>query len=98
MKLLTIFISSDLQDEVSRIISEAQVECYVRLGEAQGISHRCKGSLGDSMPWEAAVLMIAGESEQLENLAENIETTVKNKEFEPCLRMMLTPVDRVWMH
>ena len=98
MKLLTIFISSDLQDEVSRLISEAQVDCYVRLGEAYGISHRCKGSLGDDMPWEASVLMIAGEEEQLESLAENIATTVKNKEYEPCLRMMLSPVDKVWMH
>ncbi len=98
MKLLTVIISSDLLDEVSRLISRAQIDCYVRLAEAYGISHRCKGSLGDDMPWEASVLMIAGESEQLESLAENIEAAIKSKDYQPCLRMMLSPVDRVWMH
>ncbi len=42
--------------------------------------------------------MIAGESEQLESLAENIEAAIKSKDYQPCLRMMLSPVDRVWMH
>jgi hypothetical protein len=98
MKLLTILISSDLQDEVSRLISEAEVDCYVRLGEAYGISKRCKGSLGNNMPWDAGVLMVAGEQEQLEQLADNIEAAVRSRDYEPCLRMMLSPVDRVWMH
>jgi hypothetical protein len=97
MKQLTILISSDLQDEVSRLISDMNVDCYVRLGEAYGISHRCKGSL-DDMPWEASVLMVAGEQEQLEMLADNIQTAIRKKDYEPCLRMMLNPVDRVWMH
>ncbi len=98
MKLLTILISSDLQDEVSRLIAEMEIDCYMRLGEAYGISHRCRGSLGNNMPWDAAVMMVAGEREQLEQLADNIESSVRSKEYEPCLRMMLSPVDRVWMH
>jgi hypothetical protein len=98
MKLLTILISSDLKEEVSEIIADHDVDCYVRIGEAYGISHRCKGSLGDDMPWEARVVMVAGVEEQLVKLAEAVETAVQAKEYKPCLRMMLSPVDRVWMY
>lgn len=98
MKLLTVIISSDLQDEVGRIISDMNVDCYVRVGESYGISHRCKGSLGDNMPWEAAVLLVAGEEAQLTELAGKIKAAVQEMDYEPCLRMMLSPVDRVWMH
>ena len=98
MKLLTIIISSDLKEEVGEIIAEHDVDCYVRIGETYGISHRCKGSLGDDMPWEARVLLVAGEEEPLVKLAESIQEAVKGKEFEPCLRMMLSPVDRIWLH
>ncbi|MBW7996385.1 MAG: hypothetical protein FVQ81_07440 [Candidatus Glassbacteria bacterium] len=98
MKLLTVIISSDLTDEVGELISAMDVDCYVRIGESYGISHRCKGSLGDNMPWEAAVLLVAGEEELLVELADNIRAAVQSKDYEPCLRMMLSPVDRVWMH
>jgi hypothetical protein len=98
MKLLTILVSSDMKDEVSQIISEHNIDCYVRIGEAYGISHRCKGSLGDDMPWEARVIMVAGTEEQLVALAEAVEKLFHSKDYNPCLRMMLSPVDRVWMY
>jgi hypothetical protein len=98
MKLLTVILASDMQDEISDLISDMDVDCYVRIGEAYGISHRCTGSLGNDMPWEAAVLLIAGTEEHLTKLAERIEELSQDKEYKPCLRMMLSPVDRVWMY
>ena len=98
MKLLTMIFASDLKEEISEIISQHDIDCYVRIGEAYGISHRCKGSLGDDMPWEARVVMVAGVEEQLVKLAEAVEVFVQSKDYQPCLRMMLSPVDRVWMY
>lgn len=99
MKLLTIIISSDLEHEVADIISSHEVDCYVKLSEAYGISHRCEGVgvIGENMPWEGRVLMLAGEQEGLEKLAEEIKQKVFARDYKPCLRMMLQPVDKVWM-
>ncbi|MEA1996272.1 MAG: hypothetical protein U9N45_01470 [Gemmatimonadota bacterium] len=96
MKLLTILISRDLDIEVEDIISEMNIDCYVKITEAYGISHRCEGTIGKNMPWDASVLMIAGERDKLEKLAENIQDKIMSRPYKPCLRMMLQPVDKIW--
>lgn len=97
MKLLTIIVSRDLDHEVEDIISGMNIGCYVKFSESYGISHSEKEIISEDLPWEAAVLIINGEEEDLERLAEKIQTHLKDKPFKPCLRMMLTPVDKVWM-
>ena len=97
MGLLTIIVSQDMDHEIADMISDANVDCYVKLPGAYGISHRCESTIGDDMPWDATLMMIAGEKADLEKLAGNIQKKMAEKEFKPCLRMMLTPVDRVWM-
>ena len=96
MKQLTIIISQDLEGEVQELISEANVDCYVKQPDAYGISHRCKSTIGDNMPWEATLLILGGEEKLLVELADKIKASMANKEYTPCLRMMLTPVDRLW--
>ena len=97
MKMLTVIISRDLGHEVEDIISRMKIDCYVQLTEAYGISHACRDTIGENMPWEASVLMIAGEGEKLEALAEQIKTKVESHTFKPCLRMMLSSADKVWV-
>jgi len=97
MKLLTIIVSRDLSHEVEDIISSLLVDCYVQFPDAMGISHSCKGMIGDNMPWEASVLMASGEAEALENLAEKIQAHFAAKPYKPCLRMMLSAVDKAWV-
>ena len=96
MKMLTVIISRDLGHEVEEIISQMKIDCYVQLNEAYGISHACKDTIGENMPWEASVLMIAGEDDTLESLAERIKTQVESHTYKPCLRMMLSSADKVW--
>ena len=98
MKLLTVIVASDMQEEISELIAEMEIDCYVRIGESYGVSHRCTGSIGNDLPWEASVLLIAGTEEHLVRLAENIEQLTQSKEYKPCLRMMLQPLDKVWMY
>lgn len=97
MKLLTIIVSRDLTHEIQDIISSLLVDCYVQLPDALGISHSCKGMIGDNLPWEASVLMVSGEAGVLENLAEKIQAHIAAKQYKPCLRMMLTGVDKAWV-
>ncbi|HLA40329.1 MAG TPA: hypothetical protein VJ417_10040 [Candidatus Glassbacteria bacterium] len=97
MKVLTIIISSDLEHEVAEIISDHNLDCYVKLSEAYGISHRCEGTIGDDLPWEASVLIVAGEQPTLEKLADSILERTRQKDYKPCVRMMLQPVQKVWM-
>ena len=98
MKLLTILTSKDMDSEVEREIDRYDnITCYVKLTEAEGISHRCKQTLGENMPWEAVVLMVTGEEKELVELAESVKARLESHDFKPCLRMMLSPVDKVWM-
>ncbi|MFH1071580.1 MAG: hypothetical protein V1794_18315 [Candidatus Glassbacteria bacterium] len=97
MKVLTIIISSDLEHEVADLISAHNVDCYVKLSEAYGISHRCEGTIGDNLPWEAVVMMVAGEESLLEKLADEIKKRTGQKDYKPCVRIMLQPVEKVWM-
>ncbi|MEA2062072.1 MAG: hypothetical protein U9P14_00115 [Gemmatimonadota bacterium] len=97
MKLLTIITSRDMEGEIEDLLSKAETDCYVKMPEAYGINHRCQGMIGDSLPWDATVLMVAGEQEKLERLAGDIKRIGTSKTYKPCLRMMLSPVDKVWM-
>lgn len=97
MKLLTIIISSDLEDEIGHLLSEKNVDCYVKLTEAYGISHSCESTIGENMPWEGTVVLVSGEEGKLEEIAEAIQEKVKAKDYKPCLRMMIQPVDKVWV-
>jgi len=97
MKLLTILLSADLEPEVSDLVSAADIDCYVKQPNAYGVSHRCEGTIGDEMDWDAVLMMIAGKGADLEDLAGKIQAKMSEKEYKPCLRMMLSPVDKVWM-
>ena len=97
MELLSIILSSDLEQEISEMIADANIDCYVKLTDAYGVSHRCEGTLGDDMDWDANLMMITGEKAPLVDLAEKISKKMSEKEYKPCVRMMLTPVDKVWM-
>ncbi|MCE5272633.1 hypothetical protein LLH00_15235 [bacterium] len=97
MKMLTIIVSRDLSHEVEDIIAGQHVDCYAQFPDALGISHSCKGMLGDNLPWEASVMLVSGEDDALEALAEAIQAHVASKPFKPCLRMMLSAVDKAWV-
>ena len=97
MEMLTVIVSRDMEHEIADIVSDADIDCYVRLPDAYGISHACEGTIGEEMAWDATLMMITGEKKALEKLAEKIKQEMSKKEFKPCLRMMLTPVDKVWM-
>jgi len=97
MKLLTIIISSDLEDELDHLLAGKDVDCYVKLTEAYGISHSCEGMVGENMPWEATVFLVSGEQSALEQIAETIREKVNAKDYKPCLRMMIQAIDKVWI-
>ena len=96
MELLTIILSQDLEHEIADIVSDADIDCYVKLPDAYGVTHRSESTIGDEMDWDATLMMITGEKADLERLAGKIQKRMAEKEFKPCLRMMLTPVDKVW--
>ena len=96
MKMLTIIISSDLEEHVDKILTDMDVECYVKQSGAYGISRRCKGIFGDDLPWDATMFTVAGEAKDLEQMAKKILEREYHKEYKPCLRMMMTPVEKVW--
>ena len=97
MELLSIILSRDLEHEISDMVADADIDCYVKLPNAYGVSHRCEGTIGDEMDWDATLMMITGEKAPLVDLAEKINKSMSEKEYKPCVRMMLSPVDKVWM-
>jgi len=96
MELLTIILSQDLEHEIADMVSDADIDCYVKLPDAYGVTHRSESTIGDEMDWDATLMMITGEKADLEQLAGKIQKRMAEKEFKPCVRMMLTPVDKVW--
>ena len=96
MKQLTIFCSRDLEDRVVSALDRAKVDAFLRVGEATGNRFRSAGQVPRLMTWEAVLFLVPMISEEgLGAIVDELEAYAGACEIEPCLRIVVSPVDRV---
>lgn len=91
---LTIYFSSDLEGEVLNALDEAQVDAFLRLGEATGHRFLPPGEIPRTLTWDAVVLVVPVATEaQAGAVAEFLAARAGDCEADPCLRITTCPVE-----
>jgi hypothetical protein len=94
MKQLTIFCSRDEETRVVAALDAAGVEGYLRVGSATGNKFLEAGRVPRTMSWEAAMFVVpALPEERARAVVQTLGDYARDCEIEPCLRMVLSPVD-----
>ncbi len=96
MKQLMIYCSRDLEDRVVAALDAAGVEGFLRVGEATGNKFQPPALLPRTMTWEAALFVAPAAAEQkVEQIIAELESYAGACEVRPCLRMVVSAVERV---
>lgn len=96
MKQLSVFVSRDLESHVVQALDHAGVDAYLRVGDATGVRFTAPGQLPRTVSWEAAWFVVpAAEEATVQTVVDELRGFAGTCEFEPCLRMVVIPVDEV---
>ena len=96
MKQLTVFASEDLEDRVVAAFDHAGIDAYMRIGEATGVRFSAPGQLPRTMTWAATLFLVpAAERDSIDRVITELRQYAGTCEIEPCLRMVVAPVDEV---
>ncbi len=96
MKQLAIYCSRDLEDRIVRTLDRAGLEGYLRVGNATGHKFRPGRELPGTVAWEAVLLVAPAVPEQLvDTIAAELEQYAGSCEVRPCLRLVVSSVERV---
>lgn len=96
MKQLTIFCSRDEESRVITALDRAGIEAYLRVGAATGNKFLEPGKIPRTMTWEAVMMVVPGAPEEkIRVVRGELGEYTRSCEIEPCLRMVVSPVDEV---
>jgi hypothetical protein len=96
VKQLTIYCSRDLEDRVVSALDVASVEGFLRLGSGSGHRFLARGEVPRSVTWEASVIVVPAVSEERVGwVVRELREYAGRCEIEPCLRVVVSPVDQV---
>ena len=97
MKQLTIFCSRDEEEHVVTALDRAGIPGYLRVGDATGHRFLDPGRIPRDMTWEAAMFVVPAVSEERMSAAvKELRAYAGECEIEPCLRIVISPVDDVY--
>ena len=94
MKLVQVFCSRDLEHRVLRVLDDAGVEGYLRMGDATGGKFLPRGDVPRTMTWEAVSYIVPFASEEaVARITRDLRDYAGHCEIEPCLRLLVLPVE-----
>ena len=97
MKQLTVFCNRDEEERVVKALDRAGIPRYLRVGDATGHQFLDPGQIPRDMTWEATMLVVPAVSEErMRSAVEELRAYAGKCEIEPCLRIVVSPVDEVY--
>lgn len=96
MKQLTIFCSADLSDTVRDALVRAGVPGFLKVPHAVGSKPSATWEHGRYPTWEAEMFVAAAEPANVERVVDALKQFAGKCEFEPCLRILIAPVEAVY--
>jgi len=97
VKQLSIYCSLDLEERVVAALDRAGAEGFVRIPRATGNKFAGPGEVPRTLTWEAAVFLVPGAAEPVvEAVVRELESYAGGCDIRPCLRMVVSPVERVY--
>ena len=93
LRMLTIFADEDLEPQVVAALDRAQVEGFLRLGQATGNRFLAEGQVPRSIAWEAVAFVVPlATAEQQQSIALDLSRDAHDCGAEACLRIVASPV------
>jgi len=96
MKQLTLYCSEELNDRVSQILHHYDLDGYIHNPGLFATTFKPKGSYVKDMAWEAHVYILFLSDEQLQGLLEELKQYINACDIEPCIRIVVTPVELIY--
>jgi hypothetical protein len=97
MKQLTVYCSRDLEDRVIAALDHAGAEGFFRVGGSSGSKFLPAGELPRTTSWDAVAFTVpAIEADAAMKVVDELETFADACEIQPCLRIVLIPIEQVW--
>jgi len=97
MKQLNIFCSRDLERQVITILDRADLDGFLRVGDATGHRFLPKGETPRSVTWEAVVIVVPGaEGSVIDGVVAQLRGIAEGCEVEACLRLLVTTACEVY--
>jgi hypothetical protein len=93
---MTIMCSSDLSDKVRDALVAARVDGFLQLPEAVGNKPGAAAEHGRVPRWEAEMFVAPMEDEAVQRVLGLLRDYVNKCDVEPCLRILVAPLDAVY--
>ena len=95
MKQLTIFCGRDLEGRVITALDHAGIEGFFKPASSTGNRFLPQGEVPRTMTWDATMFVVpAAEESRVEVVLNELREHADSCEIEPCLRAVVSPVDR----
>lgn len=92
-----VFCTSDEEERVVAAFDHAGIPAYLRVGNATGHRFLDRSQIPRDMSWEATLFVVPAVSEkQMSAAAKELRAYKGECEIEPCLRIVISPVDEVF--
>jgi hypothetical protein len=96
MKQLTIFVNADLEPQVVAALDHAEVDAFLRIGEASGNRFLAQGEVPRTVAWEAVMFLVpALEDEKVHAVAGELDAVSENCGAGLCLKVVATPAELI---
>ena len=96
MKQVTVLCSSDLSEAVNDAFVRAGFEGFVNIPRAVGHKPGAAGEYGRYPHWEAEVFVGPATDEATDRLVASLKEFANRCDVEPCLRILIAPLDAVY--
>ena len=97
MKQLTIFCSRDLEAQVVRVLDEADLHGYLRVGDATGNRFLPKDQVPRAVTWEAVMLVVPGADDAvIDGIRDRLQAVAAECEVEACIKLMVNTACEVY--
>lgn len=96
MKQLAIYCSDDLRETVVRALDHALVDGFLLVPDCLGHYFARPGDVPRTISWEASVILVpAADEDRIARVVDELRAHAGRCEIEPCLRIVVSPVERV---
>jgi len=96
MKQLTIFVNADLEPQVVAALDHAEVDGFLRVGEASGNRFLAEGEVPRTVAWEAVMFVVpVANEEQIRAVVGELDTVAESCGTGPCLKVVATPAESI---
>ncbi len=97
LKLLLIFCSSSIVEEVMGILDKKRVNCYMNISDVRGVSGDMRRLGTILFPGTADIILTADTEDKLEEVIKDLEGFIGRCDFKVCFKAMILRIKKAYL-